>query len=298
MISTFDDFCSKVKLIFDLSRMIEQQDHFENVPMSTEQLNPSGKARSRTISENILGKNHPHVMTTSPSSSRTRLHSPSHMPYPLRSPRTMTHMNKQHYQASSPVNIDNLSVSRSSGFHSSFISPSSSNPSSYTDNPIETSQHQYQPSLKTPSTTSTMPIQIPSSNSILPPASLPQLTGIFPITQSHSLPTYILPSPSLAYLATTGPSAANTNMFLIANPTQHTLQPVHILTPIDASTLQFSTVKIDSSANKSTPTTSTENTKQAKEQLPFKKRRHTGQSSPMDMSHFDDDEGSNESMKK
>ena len=149
-----------------------------------------------------------------------------------------------------------------------------------------------------------MPIQIPSSNSTLPPASLPQLTSIFPITQSHSLPTYILPSTNFAYLTTGSTSTANTNMFLIANPNQHTLQPIHILAPIDPATAQFATtahntispIHVELSTNKSN--TMMETNKQTKEQLPFKKRRYTGQSSPMDMSHFDDDEGSNDSMKK
>lgn len=45
-----------------------------------------------------------------------------------------------------------------------------------------------------------------------------------------------------------------------------------------------------------------ETNKQLEEQLPFKKRRYAGQqpstSTPMDIHQFDDDEGSNESMKK
>ena len=79
---------------------------------------PKTKARSRTISENILGKNHNHALKSPPSSlsnSRSRLHSPSHFPYTIRSPRTMSNVNKQHYQASSPINIESSSVSRSSG---------------------------------------------------------------------------------------------------------------------------------------------------------------------------------------
>lgn len=267
-----------------------------------DQMRPTMKTRSRTISENLPGKSHSHVIATSPSSSRARLHSPSHMPYPLRSPRTMTHMTKQQqqrHQTSSPVNIDNLSVSRSSGFHSAFISPSSSNPSSYTDNPLATSPPQNLPqyssstSFKTSTTTGTMPIQIPSSNSNLPTASLPQLTSIFPITQSHSLPTYILPSTNFTYLTSGSTTTTNTNMFFITNQNSHTLQPIHILAPIDAATSQFSNTQHNIS-----PVHLEFSAIKTKEQLPFKKRRYTGQSSPMDLSHFDDDDGSNDSMKK
>jgi len=298
-----------IDLDFSNDKSIEQLDHFETLPVpSMDQMRPTIKTRSRTISENLPGKSHSHVIATSPSSSRTRLHSPSHMPYPLRSPRTMTHMTKQQ-QASSPVNIDNLSVSRSSGFHSAFISPSSSNPSSYTDNPLATSppqnllQYSSPISFKTSTTTGTMPIQIPSSNSNLPTASLPQLTSIFPNTHSHSLPTYIFPSTNFTYLTSGSTTTTNTNMFLITNPNSHTLQPIHILAPIDAATSQFSNtqhtispVHLEFSVTKTNSTT--ENNKQTKEQLPFKKRRYTGQPSPMDLSHFDDDDGSNDSMKK
>ncbi len=63
------------------------------------------KTRSRTISESVLSKirtNSPppstsSVQTTTPlphstlSTTRPRIHSPSHMPYPLRSPRTKQH---------------------------------------------------------------------------------------------------------------------------------------------------------------------------------------------------------------
>lgn len=80
----------------------------------TERSLPKIKARSRTISENILGKNHNNILKSPPSSlsnSRSRLHSP----YTIRSPRTTSNVNKQHYQASSPINIDSSSVSRSSG---------------------------------------------------------------------------------------------------------------------------------------------------------------------------------------
>lgn len=89
-------------------------------------------------------------------------------------------------------------------------------------------------------------------------------------------------------------------MFLIAHPNQHTLQPIHILAPIDPAAAQFantiSPIHVEMSTNKSN--TAMETNKQTKEQLPFKKRRYTGQSSPMDMSHFDDEDGSNDSMKK
>lgn len=79
---------------------------------------PKTKTRSRTISENILGKNQNNILKSPPSSlsnSRSRLHSPGHYPYTLRSPRTIPHTNKQQYQASSPINIESSSVSRSSG---------------------------------------------------------------------------------------------------------------------------------------------------------------------------------------
>jgi hypothetical protein len=94
----------------------------------TEKSMPKTKTRSRTISENILGKNHNNVLKSPPSSlsnSRSRLHSPSHLPYTIRSPRTMSNVNKQQYQASSPINIDSSSVSRSSGMNSTY--PFSSN---------------------------------------------------------------------------------------------------------------------------------------------------------------------------
>jgi hypothetical protein len=166
-----------------------------------------------------------------------------------------------------------------------------------------------------------MPMQIPSSNTGLPPTSFPPLTGLFPVTQSHSLPTYFLPQGNLAYL-TTGSSTTNTNMFLFTNSNQ----PLHIITPMDRHSLQFSNThhlltshpgniiqsnslnesisflqnkRNDSEENKQTQPMDT--TKQFEEQLPFKKRRYTGKQSsvysPMDVNH-DDDEGSNESMKK
>jgi len=63
------------------------------------------KTRSRTISESVLSKTRTstspppsstsQIMTPLPhttlSTSRPRIHSPSHMPYPLRSPRTKQH---------------------------------------------------------------------------------------------------------------------------------------------------------------------------------------------------------------
>jgi hypothetical protein len=92
-------------------------DQFETMTY-TERSIPKTKARSRTISENILGKHHNNILKSPPSSlsnSRSRLHSPSRFPYTIRSPRTITYVSKQQYQASSPINIDSSSVSRSSG---------------------------------------------------------------------------------------------------------------------------------------------------------------------------------------
>lgn len=92
-------------------------DQFEAMT-HTDRSMPKTKARSRTISENILGKNHNNILKSPPSSlsnSRSHLHSPSHFPYTIRSPRTMNSINKHQYQASSPINIDSSSVSRSSG---------------------------------------------------------------------------------------------------------------------------------------------------------------------------------------
>jgi hypothetical protein len=149
-----------------------------------------------------------------------------------------------------------------------------------------------------------MPIQIPSSTSsnvAIPPGSLPHLTGIFPITQSHSLPTYFLPQTNFAYF--------------ITNSNQNPTQPLHIIAPLNTHTLQFankhySTVSYTQTnsisdslsllQNKQIQPMDT-NTKQFEEQLPFKKRRYTGQQSsvysPMDTNH-DDDDASNESVKK
>jgi hypothetical protein len=157
----------------------------------------------------------------------------------------------------------------------------------------------------------TMPIKIPtstSSNTGIPPASLPHLTGLLPITQSHSLPTYIIPQTNLAYFIT------NTN--------SHTTQPIHIITPLNHPSLQYSNThystlshpqsnfineslslfqnkRHDNDDNKQIQAMDT--SKQFKEKLPFKKRRYAGQQSsvysPMDTNH-DDDEASNESVKK
>ncbi|CAF0886847.1 unnamed protein product [Adineta steineri] len=279
--------------------------------------------RSRTISENILGKNHNNVLKSPPpslSNSRSHLHSPGHLPYTIRSPRTMSNMNKSNYQASSPINIENSSISRSSGFQSSFISPPSSVTSSYNDNPIDSSQQHHHPSIHcySPKFSSslrnptTMPIQIPSTTSAniaIPPASLSQIPGFFSTTQSHSLPTYFVPQGNLAYF--------------ITNPTQHSTQPLHIITPLNHPSIQFpnphyaSLIQSQSSPinesllllqNKRHENEETkqvqpmDTTKQFEEQLPFKKRRYTGQQSsvysPMDTNHHEDDETSNESMKK
>jgi hypothetical protein len=150
-----------------------------------------------------------------------------------------------------------------------------------------------------------MPIQIPtttSTNTGIPPTSLPQLTGIFPITQSHSLPTYFLPQGNLAYF--------------ITNSTQHSTQPLHIITPLNHHSLQYPNTyyspllndsllllqnkRHDNEETKQNQPMDTN--KQFEEQLPFKKRRYAGQQSsvysPMDTNHHDDDEASNESMKK
>jgi hypothetical protein len=156
-----------------------------------------------------------------------------------------------------------------------------------------------------------MPIRIPSStssNTGIPPASLPHLTGLFPMTQSHSLPTYILPQANLAYF--------------ITNSNPHSTQPIHIITPLNHPSLQFTSThhssysqpqsnfinetlslfqhkRHDNEDNKQIQ--SMETSKQYNEQLPFKTRRYAGQQSsvcsPMDTNH-DDDEASNESVKK
>jgi hypothetical protein len=149
-----------------------------------------------------------------------------------------------------------------------------------------------------------MPIQIPCSTSssiAIPPGSLPQLTGIFPITQSHSLPTYFLPQTNLTYF--------------IANSNQTSTQPLHIIKPLNHHTIHFPNTHY-STLSYTQPNSITEtlalmqnkqiqsmdtNKQQFDEQLPLKKRRYTGQESsvysPMDTNH-DDDETSNESIKK
>lgn len=149
-----------------------------------------------------------------------------------------------------------------------------------------------------------MPIQIPSTastNITIPPSSLPQFTGIFPITQSHSLPAYFLPQGNLAYF--------------ITNPNQTSPPPLHILTPLNPHSLPFPPTHY--SPLLSTQPTAIheslllvqnkqsqpmETNKQGEEQLPFKKRRYAGQQSsvlsPMDIDQHEDDETSNESMKK
>ncbi|CAF3764395.1 unnamed protein product [Rotaria sordida] len=306
--------------IFTEEKSIDSSGHIEAMTQ-TEKSIIKTKTRSRTISENLLGKNPYNNPLKSPpsslSNSRSHLHSPSHLPYTLRSPRTINHANKQQYQASSPINIDSSSVSRSSGFHSSLISPSSSVPSSYNENTLDLPPPHHIPMFcHSPQISSsfhnptTMPIRIPSSTSSnkgIPPASLPHLTGMSPTTQSHSLPNYFLPHPNFAYL--------------ITNSNQHSTQPFHIITPLNHHSLQYpnthySTLshiqsnsinetfsslqnkRSDSEENKQTQPMDI--SKQSEEQLPFKKRRHTGQSSvysPMDTNH-DDDEASNESMKK
>jgi len=236
-----------------------------------------------------------------------------------------------------------------------------------TSSSIESSQiHRIQiisqsPHFSSPITgQTTMPIQIPtSSNSGLPTASLPQLTNLFPLTQSHSLPAYFLPTANIAYITTatsaTNPSGipfdftplpANTSMLLITNPNQHPAQPVHILAPIDHHSLQFAHYgtanffaphpllaplpqpppppppSIPSRTCNILQSMSTiesmsilqnkrheneedkqiqqqiETNKQSTEQLPFKKRRYTGQQLRMDTVHDDDDEVSDESAKK
>jgi hypothetical protein len=340
------------------------------------------KTRSRTISENVLSKPRTTspppppppppsstVQTTAPlphsilSTTRPRIHSPSHMPYPLRSPRT-----KQH-RPSSPVH----STRTTSEVQSSFISSVPLNFNDYSQMPstatnlspsIESSQvHRIQIISQTPHFSSpttgqpTMPIQIPTpSNTGLPTASLPQLTSLFPLTQSHSLPTYFLPTANIAYITTatttTNPSGTpfefspltNTSMLLITNPSQHPTQPVHILAPIDHRSLQFAHYAPTSLFSLAPPPTlppppppshpqpisvpsrtcnilepmsnfqnkrhdneeekqiqqqqPIETNKQSTDQLPFKKRRYTGQQLRMATVHDDDDEVSDESVKK
>jgi hypothetical protein len=87
------------------------------------------KTRSRTTSENVLPENRTNISTSPPppppplqintalphssiSTSRPRIHSPSHMPYPLRSPRTRQH------RAPSPVHFTSPPTTRTSGMSS------------------------------------------------------------------------------------------------------------------------------------------------------------------------------------
>src|SRR5689334_3691393 len=114
------------------------------------------------------------------------------------------------------------------------MSPSSSVTSSFNENPIEFAQQHHisilsqspQFSSSHRNRTTTMPIQIPSSNNSIPPSSLPQITGLFPIPQSHSLPTYFLPQSNLTYF--------------ITNSNQHSTQPLHIITPLNHHSLHYS----------------------------------------------------------
>ncbi|CAF4888042.1 unnamed protein product, partial [Rotaria sp. Silwood1] len=343
------------------------------------------KTRSRTISENILPQNRTSVSTSPPSppppppplqitipvshssisTTRPRIHSPSHMPYPLRSPRT-----KQH-RTSSPVHFTSSSTLRNSEVHSSFMptpptafteysQTSSTTTTTSSPPPSIESSHSHRihvlthsPHFSSPiAGQTTMPIQIPSSsNTGVPTTSLPHLTNLFPLTQSHSLPTYFLPTANIAYITTATPTTnpsgtpfditsltGNTSVLLITSPTQHPSQPVHILTPIDHRSLQFTHytptnlfVPPPILPPSQTPSTricnilqststsesmsflqhkrheneedkqsqrSLETNKQSTEQLPFKKRRYTGQQSRMATVHNDDDDVSDESVKK
>ncbi|CAF1015625.1 unnamed protein product [Adineta ricciae] len=307
----------------------------------------------------------PQQSHSSTSTTRPRMHSPIHMPYPHRSPRT-----KQH-RALSPVHFINSSISTLSEGHSSRISTSSSiypdysqlTPSLTTSQSIEYSHaHRLQtlsqqPHFPSPTIgQSTIPIQIPTpSNTILSPGSLPQLTSLFLLPQSQSLPTYILPNFSNlttgAAPSATNPSGtpfdftpipSNTSLLLIANPNQHPTQPIHILTPIDHRSLQFAhytTANIFSqppfpSHTVASPTSLSsrisnilqptltndslsmfhnkrhdseeekhvqqpiDSSKQSTGQLPFKKRRYTGHQTRMANVHNDDDDVSDESVKK
>ena len=275
------------------------------------------------------------------------------MPYPLRSPRT-----KQHRPASPvhalPTDIRSSfapSVPPTFNDYPSMSAAAATLPSSSMDSSqvhriqiISQSPHFSSPTM--PPTT--MPIQIPTpSNTGLPTASLPPpLTSLFPLTQSHSLPAYFLPTANIAYITTatptSNPSAApfdfNTSMVFITNSSQHPSQPVHILTPIDHRSLQFAhyappnlfpvpppppplpaapsrTCNIleampnfqnkrpDNDEDKrqlpqQTPQRAETHAKQSTEQLPFKKRRYTGQQIRMSTVHDDDDEVSDESVKK
>ncbi|CAF1487786.1 unnamed protein product [Rotaria magnacalcarata] len=331
------------------------------------------KTRSRTISENLLPKSCASVSTSPPpplsitnplphssvSTTRPRVHSPSHMPYPLRSPRT-----KQH-RTSSPVHSNQSSTSRNSEVYPSLISNAPTTFSEYplTNSTATTSQSvkpsqslrvQVMSSLPNFSSAAndrpTLPIQIPSSSNTSPPtASLPQLTNLVPLNQSHSLPTYFFPASSIAYIATpastNNPSGGpfdpasftgNTGVFLFTTSSQHSTQPVHILAPFDHRSLQFahfaptsffvpppvsSQMSASRTCNILQPPSTTESmsslqnkrheneedklnqqslqiNKQSTEQLPFKKRRYAGHHTRMSTVHNDDDDISDECVKK
>lgn len=131
-------------------------------------------------------------------------------------------------------------------------------------------------------TSTTIPIAIPSSNSNS------TLTNFFPFNHSQSLPAYVVPANHIAYLANPSSSdlnSFNSNLFFISNPNH---QPVHILTPIDYRSIPLTTSAFvpcnilpskrpDQDANSSTTTTINPN-----EQLPFKKRRYTGETNRTD----------------
>jgi hypothetical protein len=130
------------------------------------------------------------------------------------------------------------------------------------------------------------------------------------------------------------PALTNTSMLLITNPGQHPTQPMHILAPIDHRSLQFAhyaptnfftipppppppqPISVPSrTCNILEPMSNFQNkrhdneeekhiqqqietNKQSSDQLPFKKRRYTGQQLRMATVHDDDDEVSDESVKK
>ena len=127
---------------------------------------------------------------------------------------------------------------------------------------------------------------------------------------------------------------ANGGMLLIASPNQHPSQAMHILAPIDYRQIQFAPFPTNSFFFPPPPPTPSrtcnilqppssitdvptvvptkryengqeqplvppvESNKQLEEQLPFKKRRYTDQTSRMATVHGDDDEVSDESVKK
>lgn len=293
------------------------------------------KPRSRTISESIPLKTQSNspppssIITTS----KQRIHSPTHMPYPLRSPRA------KHHRIYSPVHQQ---PSKSEILSS--VPPPPSTITTHLDYSSSSSIDSSQIARIQMLSQTTMPIPIPTPSNthpLAPPASLPQLNNLFPLTQSHSLPTYFFPT-NVAYIASTNnPTSstpfefsalpANTSMLLITNSGQHPTQPVHILTPIDHRAFQFAhfnptslfpppppppslsshhpiipsrtcnildTMSNLQSKRPDNETQTIELTKQSSEQLPFKKRRYTDQQLQTTISHDDDDEVSNESVKK